>query len=143
MGRIIQQERKKPTNPYLPLIGLFLAISIGILAFGISGFLNEIILEQFPEVQAKLATEENGKYYLQGAVGVSIWFCGFVTVMSIVSMSMTSDIVDEEYSIMLPVNPTKKELAKYRKAMSKNRKDKIRAAKRLKKKKDKEASHRR
>ncbi len=143
MSVIKQQERKKKTNPYLPIIGLVLALSIALLAFGASAVLKDVIIEQFPEVETKLAEDENGEMYMQAVIGFIIWFAGFVTVMSVVSMAMAKNIVEDEYSIQMPVNPTQKDIDRYRKAMSKNRQDKIKAAKRLKAKKEREASHRR
>lgn len=143
MSVIKQQERKKKVNPYLPFVGLILAISIGLLAFGASSLLKDPLIEQLPELQARIAEDPNNELYIQGAIGVIIWFTGFVTAMSFVSMGLNKNIVEDEYGIMLPVNPTQKDIDKYRKAMSRNRKDKIEAAKRLKKKKEREASHRR
>lgn len=143
MSVVKQQEHKKKVNPYLPFIGLVLAVSIGLLAFGASALLKDVVLEQFPEIKTNLAEEENGELYMQGTIGVIIWFTGFVIAMSVVSMGMAKDIIDDEYSIQVPINPTQKDIEKYRKAMSKNRQDKIKVAKRLKKKKDQEASHRR
>lgn len=143
MSIVKQTEHKKKVNPYLPVIGLVLAFSIALLAFGLSGVIKDVVIENFADVQTRVAEEENGELYLQGMIGAVIWFAGFVTVMSVVSMALARNIVEDEYSIQMPVNPTKKDIERYRKAMSKNRKDKIKAAKRLKAKKDREASHRR
>lgn len=143
MSVIKQQERKKKTNPYLPVIGLVLAISIGLLAYGLSTFLIDPLIDQFPELQTRIAQEPDSKLYIQAGIGILLWFTGFVIAMSLVSMNMAHNIVEDEYNMMIPVNPTQKDIENYRKALSKNRQDKIKAAKRLKKKKEREASHRR
>ena len=143
MSVVKQQEHKKKVNPYLPIIGLVLAISIGLLAFGLSSVIKDPLIKQFPELQDRITEEPESETYIQGAIGIVIWFTGFIIAMSFVSMGLTQNIVEDEYGIMMPANPTAKDIEKYRKAMTKNRKDKIKAAKRLKKKKEQEASHRR
>ena len=131
-------EYKPKTNPYLPIIGLVLAIMLGIIAYFASPYLTDLLIENVENLQTRIAEEPDGERNLRIAVGVLVWIAALAVSMMFVGIGTSRSLVEEEAQTLRPREMTEKQLRKYEEELARNREKKRKMIKKLKKKKERE-----
>ena len=116
MSVVKHREYKKKTNPYLPIIGLLLAIIFGVIAYFVAPFLVDTLADNVDSVEARLQ-EENGERNLNIAASVAIWLVLMSTYVIIITMASggTSYFEDEQKILQPRTNDPKQIKAYYNK----------------------------
>lgn len=132
-------EYKRKRNPYLPVIGLILAVMLAIIAWFAAPYLVDLLIENVDNLQQRVQTAEDGERNLRIAVAVLTWIATLAISMMIVSISTsTRTVLEQEAKTMRPREWTDKEIKRYEKELAKNRAAKKKLLKKLKKKKERE-----
>lgn len=137
MSYVQRQEHKKKKNPYLPIIGLIIAICLGAIAYLVSPFIMDILEEQSTTFAERL-NEPDGERNIRIALTIVLWFLTLALFTGIVAMMTPKNLILDEGKNVRPRDMNPKSQAKYEKRMAEKRKAEIKAVKRLKGKKEKE-----
>ena len=132
------KSKKKP-NQFLPVMGLLIAICVGVIAYfaaplAIDG-VKEVMGAQ--EYRNRIATAENEKY-LTYAFGVMIWLVVFSILMLLVSAAIGEDPDKEERLLKPPPGSSPKVLKEYYKKLEQLEKKRIKQAEALKRRQGKD-----
>lgn len=131
MSVVKHREYKKKTNPYLPVIGLILAIFFGVIAYFVAPILVDILAENFDTIDARLL-EENGERNITIAAAVAIWLVLMsVYVILVAIASGGTSYFEDEQQILQPRSDNPKEIKAYYRKREKMLKKKKRLIKEL------------
>jgi hypothetical protein len=112
MSVVKRQEYKRKKNPYLPVIGLILAILFGVISYFVAPILLDTLAENV-DLEARLA-EEDGERNLTIAVGVAVWLVLMSTYVILVTIaSGGSTFFEDEQKILQPRSNDPKEIKKF------------------------------
>jgi hypothetical protein len=132
-------EPEKKFNPFLPMLGLILAIMIGVVAYFAAPIVVDLLEKNVDQFATRLQEEPERKDQVTIGIGAFIWIAFFGLAMTIVMAAKPRDIVDEEYANLKPRDLTDpKAVQRYEKKFAKNRRDKIKAVKRIKKQRERQ-----
>ncbi|MCI0714106.1 MAG: hypothetical protein L0154_28375 [Chloroflexi bacterium] len=113
MSVVKQREYKRKTNPYLPVIGLLLAVIFGVIAYFVAPSLVDILVENFSSIESRLQ-EENGERNITIAAAVAIWLVLMsVYVILITIASGGTSYFEDEQQILQPRSNDPKEIKAY------------------------------
>jgi hypothetical protein len=130
---IKQAEKQKSINRFVPLMGLVIALALGVIAFFISGPIVDLIADQlgredfekrllsgrvYPTEEERQEALDQQFLVVQGAFAAAFWLVMFVIVMTIFA-SLLGDDPDEEMRLVRPREGDAKGWAKYNKQLEK------------------------
>ena len=129
------QNKRKP-NQFLPIMGLLIALCVGVIAYFGAPLLVDVVKDQVDlETRRRMVEDEQ---YLTIAFGVIIWLVSFSLLMVVVSAAFVEDPDNEERLLRPPPGSSPKELKRYYKLLEKQEKKRIKQAEHLKRRQDKE-----
>lgn len=130
MSYVKQKEYKRKTNPYLPIIGLLLAVIFGVIAYFVAPYIVDFMAENLDQVATRLE-EENGERNIRIGVSIALWLALMSTYMLLVTMNVGSSLLDEESRHVPPRSNDPKAIKKWEKEQARLRDKKRKILKKL------------
>ncbi len=134
---------KHRKSGFLPLMGLLLAVSIGVAAFFAAPLIDTTLQENISSYLENVGDVPETTRHIM--IGVLIWFIAFsISILFVSSIAGGDSLVEQEGKVIHPRGRklTEKQIKKIEKKQAQQRREKIKALKRLKAKKEAEAKKR-
>lgn len=131
-------DAKKP-NPLLPILGIVMAVSLGIAAYFVSPIIIELLEDNV--AQFNEAAQDIDDDMLHYAFTAFLWFSTFSTLMALVAVvAARPTVVEQEQRTLHPRldQLTSREARKYENKIQKQRQKKIETLKRMKAQQERE-----
>ena len=113
MSVVKHKEYKRKTNPYLPLIGLILAVLFGVMAYFIAPMVVDLLAENVDKLGPRLA-EPDGERNITIGIGAAIWLVLMTFYFVLVAAAAGgSSYFDDEQKILQPRSDNPKEIKEF------------------------------
>jgi hypothetical protein len=136
-----QAEKKQKKNPFLPVIGLAIAIALGVIAYFSAPFLLDLLADNSEKIALQIK-DPAYKRNMTFIIAFIIWLVTLSFMVAVVASVSSKNIVEDEYKNLQPREYDPKAIAKYEKQAAQNRQEQIKAVKKLAKKQEHEKKRR-
>lgn len=116
-----EYKAKKKRNPYLPILGFVILISLAVLSFFIAPLLIDFAKGAVGEAEFNSRLGSLTETQLQGAIAFVLWLILFASSMMIVSAALGDDPSAKDRLVRPRENASDREWDKYEKALKKQK----------------------